>query len=297
MIYYSNLLTIKDNIMPEYKIIPILEKASLDDYVLLFKEAYLGNSKLDASYLDWLYKQNPHGVVIGFDAFFGNDLVGHYAISPQRYRFGSKSFIGALSLNTATHPNHQGKGLFIKLAKATYIKAKSSGIQFIVGVANSQSIYGFIKKLDFKNLGKVRLYLRWRSFMRLDDEMGVDLDELWLQWRLANPSKKYQLVNLDNNFLMLVTSIKKIPFILGSIKKTYLSKIRLNKTNLTRITEWSLIPKLTPYFKYRFSSYWLCMPLLMQPSPWEVIWLTLDETIDDSICQNLIIEGLSMDTF
>ena len=38
--------------------------------------------KLTKEYLYWLYKLNPAGEVIGYNAFFKNRLVSHYALIP-----------------------------------------------------------------------------------------------------------------------------------------------------------------------------------------------------------------------
>ena len=50
------------------------------------------------------------------NAFYNNELVAHYVTIPVVYKFNDKTLNGLLSLNTATKAEHQGKGLFTKLA-------------------------------------------------------------------------------------------------------------------------------------------------------------------------------------
>jgi hypothetical protein len=64
-----------------------------------------------------------------------------------------------------THPNHQGKGLFTKLAKLTYDLAKEEGIEFIFGFPNKNSYPGFIKKLNWVHYNDIVNYkIKIRTF-------------------------------------------------------------------------------------------------------------------------------------
>ncbi|MEN9544092.1 MAG: hypothetical protein RLZZ598_925, partial [Pseudomonadota bacterium] len=178
--------------MPEYAFVPALERASAEDYVHLFEASYGGDDKLSTKYLEWQYLHNPDGRVIGFDAFLGDELAAHYAIIPRCYTLGGAIFKAALSVNTATHPGHQGKGLFIKLAHATYQAAAERGVQFVVGVANAQSVGGFTRKLGFSEVGQVRLHSGFGAPARADEALDLKLSADWLSWRLANPSRRYE---------------------------------------------------------------------------------------------------------
>jgi hypothetical protein len=55
-----------------------------------------------------------------------------------------------LSLNTATAPAFQGKGLFTRLAALTYEAGAAGGFDGVYGVANGNSTPGFIRKLAFQ---------------------------------------------------------------------------------------------------------------------------------------------------
>jgi hypothetical protein len=104
---------------------------ALRKYQLLFERCFPTAFHLKSGYPEWLYKDNPAGSVIGCDAWIDGRLASHYAcIAVDASVFGQpKKFM--LSLNTATDPDFQRKGLFTKLAAETYVRAQIWGwLQF-----------------------------------------------------------------------------------------------------------------------------------------------------------------------
>jgi len=184
-----------------------VEENQLRLYSELFKKCYKRNEHLTYDYLKWLYASNPEGNAIGFDAFFKDQMAAHYVCIPVKYCLNENETRGLLSLNTATHPNHQRKGLFAKLADKTYNFAIENDYKFVIGVANSQSTHGFLKRLGFK-------------FVRpLDIKMGIgypNIDSpkkgrykfyrIWdkdsFYWRNKNPEQCYDLKKVTNNFFV-----------------------------------------------------------------------------------------------
>lgn len=57
--------------------------------------------------------------------------------------------MAAQSGDTMTDPGHQRRGLFMRLAKATYELAKSQGVAFVFGFPNNNSLPGFRDKLGW----------------------------------------------------------------------------------------------------------------------------------------------------
>ena len=93
---------------------------SLIKYCKVLSETFPESNKFNFNYLKWLYRGNPSGVALGFDAFIGEDLVAHYACIPKLMKVNGEPVKTLLSLNTATIKQYQGKGLFTKLAALTY---------------------------------------------------------------------------------------------------------------------------------------------------------------------------------
>lgn len=281
--------------MPNYTLVPALERASIDDYVDLFNKSFGGDDKLNARYLDWQYLRNPDGRVIGFDAFLGDELAAHYATIPRRYGVAGSDHKAALSVNTATHPAHQGKGLFTKLADATYREAAARGVQFIVGVANGQSVGAFTRKLGFTELGRVRLYAGFKAVRAEQEALDLRVTADWLAWRLANPSRRYERVRHADGSTSLSTSLKGIPFRFARIDTQVLQESRVEAAIPAAS---GIVPGLSPYFAASNSvGLRLPLPLKMQPSPWHVIWRSLDAGCDATLASRLRLDGLAMDTF
>lgn len=122
---------------------------SIQRYAELLSLVFPETNKYTAAFLDWQYAQNPDGPVRGMDAFLGTTLAAHYVTIPLNAVMQGKTYRGLLSLNTATHPQHQGKKLFTRLAELTYEAAALDGFDFVIGVANANSTPGFIRKLGF----------------------------------------------------------------------------------------------------------------------------------------------------
>jgi hypothetical protein len=183
------------------------------EYVGLLKNSFAKFSPT-VEYLEWLYRNNPRGNAVGFDAFDGTKLIAHYACIPIKLDGYSKNTL--LSLNTATDPNYQGRGLFVQLAKQTF-EFYGEDFSNVVGVANSKSTGGFLKHLGFSGMGN--LELRYGDLNR--DQIGSKIyTEQELDWRISCPSKPLSarrlgsnMVLVESKFVTLGPSLKSIVFI------------------------------------------------------------------------------------
>jgi GNAT superfamily N-acetyltransferase len=170
-----------------------LDDATLARYGELFAACFPGVGKFTPTYLAWLYLANPDGQAVGFDAWDGERLAAHYVCIPARAWVEGQLARVLLSLNTATHPGYQGKGLFTKLAAMTYEAGAAQGFDGVYGVANANSTPGFVRKLGFQlvrplearvGLGALRHGPRQRP-----EELSFERSwsERSLAWRCANP--------------------------------------------------------------------------------------------------------------
>ena len=134
----------------EYRVQQVcVDEKSLVEIKDLLTVTFPKTDKFTLSYLRWQYKENPLGHIVGFNAYWGSELAAHYVTMPiDMCLFGEKKR-GLLSLNTATHPKHQGKRLFTILAEKTFSWAKEHGYEYVIGVANANSTHGFLKHLGF----------------------------------------------------------------------------------------------------------------------------------------------------
>jgi GNAT superfamily N-acetyltransferase len=174
-----------------------LTDADLQGYCQLMRLVFPAATQYTPAYLAWQYQRNPAGPVVGFNAYAGETLAAHYVTLPIRARLDGQPVKALLSLNTATHPEHQGKKLFTRLAEATYEYAASQGYAFVVGVANANSTPGFTRKLGFQLVAPLEARLGLGELPPEDasftPDFQVDWDAELLRWRLSNPSRTYRL--------------------------------------------------------------------------------------------------------
>ena len=141
-----------------------LNKYNLNQETLpKFKSCFdLNGSPKDIDKIEWQYFKNTEKsnlVEISYDKN-AQKTAGIYAISNVRFKLGDEEMIGAQSLDTIVDINYRGRGLFTKLAKSVYDKAKESNIALVYGFPNGNSIHGFSKKLNWEVLDPVPFLIK-----------------------------------------------------------------------------------------------------------------------------------------
>lgn len=106
-----------------------------------------------------VFETAPFGAVnMGFIARAGAETAAFYGVLPVRMSLHGKQVTVAQSANTMTHPAHQGKGLFTRLARSTYDTAAQEGIPLVFGFPNKNSYPGFKQKLNWQEKGMMTWY-------------------------------------------------------------------------------------------------------------------------------------------
>lgn len=169
------------------------DKTALAEYSALFDACFPGTNRFTTDYLAWLYVNNPDGKAFGFDARDSGILAAHYVCVPARAIINGRLVRVLLSLNTATHPRFQGKGLFTKLAAMTYDAAALVGFEGVYGVANANSTPGFIRKLGFQLVRPLDALIGIGpvGVVHSTPEKPLAFERVWeaasLDWRCASP--------------------------------------------------------------------------------------------------------------
>lgn len=101
------------------------------------------------------YATKPFGAAdIGFLAIARNGQpAAYYGVFPIIVELLGEQLLAAQSGDTMTDPDHQKRGLFIKLAGLSYELAERSGVKFIFGFPNENSLPGFQRKLGWTFCG------------------------------------------------------------------------------------------------------------------------------------------------
>lgn len=215
------------------------------------------------------YLNNPAGKVISFNAFYGEELVAHYACIPYKMEIEDKVVTGLFDMATVTHPDHRGKGLFKKLAQTTYDYAKQNGFEFVLGVANANSFPGYMKYFPFTFVGQMEVKMGLGTKIECDGDktFKVYRDPEIFNWRLdtckANYSRnKNALVGRYNSLVQTY---------MGSFSDTLLDSTKAKDKH------WGFRPKLYVGMGAKFRSLYLTVPKFIKRSPFNLIFLDLTE--------------------
>lgn len=177
-----------------------LDDNEISSLIELFKNAFPKSNKFSKEYLTWQYIDNPMGLAVSFNAYKDKCLVAHYATIPIKMIINNNEKLGLLSLNTATDPQHQGRGLFKELANRTFEYAKEKGYEFVIGAANANSTHGFLKKLGFYLISPLDVKIGIGKIkMKNNPSCYVFWDKESISWRLKNPSSNYYTTNRCTN--------------------------------------------------------------------------------------------------
>jgi hypothetical protein len=265
--------------------------AALAQYAKLLAAAFPKTGKLTVSYLKWLYSNNPVGKVFGYDAYYNDVLVAHYATIPVLYNIKNKDTKGLLSLNTATDKDHRGKGLFTMLAKKTFEDVALTDFKFVIGVANNNSAHGFITNLGFQLISPLDVKTGIGSVEVNPDAsytVKASRSTEFLQWRLSNPSCTYFrkdiyiLSKADKyGFDAQLAQTKNIP-----------EKVPLVKKKYTLLTVWI---GLCPAIKKR--GIFFNLPNKLKPSPLLLIFKDLTGNIGTLTKDDFFFELIDFDAY
>jgi len=122
------------------------KETDISEIVKVLK-ASLGEDQLELSEKVWHYKHidNPFGKSIVLIAVENEKIIGVRAFMRWEWKYASNKYSALRAVDTATHPQHQGKGIFKKLTLKAVELAKSNNDNFIFNTPNEQSRPGYLK--------------------------------------------------------------------------------------------------------------------------------------------------------
>lgn len=123
-------------------------------------KASLGEQELPLSEDIWCYKHvlNPFGKSLVLVAEDNNKIIGVRAFMRWKWQLGEKNFSAFRAVDTATHPNHQGRGIFRKLTMKAVEIAKEEGNHYIFNTPNDKSRPGYLK-MGWEIIDKIKVQL------------------------------------------------------------------------------------------------------------------------------------------
>lgn len=220
-----------------------IKKADFSDIPRIVKllKASLGD-ELPVSEEIWNYKHidNPFGKSIVLLAEEEGKLAGVRAFMRWKWQKKEKIYSCLRAVDTATHPNFRGRGIFKQLTLKAVEIAKAEGDHFVFNTPNDQSRPGYLK-MGWEQAGEIRVGLKpaigsfwkiwkngeqysfsgdlqltgaeslleeWSNTLVKSNEFFTPKSAEYLVWRYTkNPLQKYQ-IHFENDL-----------FIAGCIRK------------------------------------------------------------------------------
>lgn len=126
-----------------------------DEYQILTLYKQVNESEMALAHWTWKFAKGPFGKSMIKLMFDDEKLIGFYAAMPMNVQVQEKLIKAAISVNTMTHPDYWGHGIFAYLGEEAYRVCEQKGVKFVYGFPNSNIYQSRIKKLEWKGFGKM----------------------------------------------------------------------------------------------------------------------------------------------
>jgi GNAT superfamily N-acetyltransferase len=123
---------------------------------------WLPNEHFD-SFFSWKHEENPFGPSPGWVAVDRGSVVGFRTFLRWEYeRADGEVHRAVRAVDTATHPDHQGRGIFRQLTLRALDELAQEGVGFVFNTPNSQSRPGYLK-MGWTEVGRLPTSVRLTS--------------------------------------------------------------------------------------------------------------------------------------
>jgi GNAT superfamily N-acetyltransferase len=133
--------------------------------VLELLAASLGVSVDDhyEAFFDWKHARNPFGRSPAWLALDDCRVVGFRTFMRWEHQTTRGEVVPAVrAVDTATHPSHQGRGIFRRLTLQALDDLRAQGVAFVFNTPNDQSRPGYLK-MGWRAVGRLEASVRVRS--------------------------------------------------------------------------------------------------------------------------------------
>lgn len=118
--------------------------------VLALLQASLGWVPDDAyaRFFAWKHRESPFGASpawVAVDTAAGDRVVGFRTFTRWRFARGDTLVDAVRAVDTATHPDHQGRGIFTLLTRHALDELAAEGVAFVFNTPNERSRPGYLK--------------------------------------------------------------------------------------------------------------------------------------------------------
>lgn len=117
----------------------------------------------------WKHAENAFGPSPAWVACDGDRLAGFRTLMRWEFRAGEGVARAVRAVDTATHPDYQGRGLFTRLTLQAIDELATEGVDFVFNTPNDQSRPGYLK-MGWQVVGRLPTLVRptrWRHVARI----------------------------------------------------------------------------------------------------------------------------------
>ena len=119
-----------------------------------------------ARFLTWKHRENVFGPSPGWLALDGPRLVGFRTFLRWEFTDGGATRRAVRAVDTATHPDYRGRGIFSRLTLLALEELRDDGVAFVFNTPNDQSRPGYLK-MGWSAIGRLPTRFRPRSLPAL----------------------------------------------------------------------------------------------------------------------------------
>jgi GNAT superfamily N-acetyltransferase len=114
------------------------------------------------AFFRWKHHENPAGPSLAWVAVEEGRILAFRTFLRWELRRGAESVRAVRAVDTATHPDAQGRGLFRMLTMHAVEAAREDGVAFVFNTPNTQSRPGYLK-MGWRDVGRLPVAMRPRS--------------------------------------------------------------------------------------------------------------------------------------
>lgn len=152
-----------------------------ENAVLELIEAALGRrpDPRNAAFFAWKHRENAFGASPAWVAVDGDRLVGLRILMRWEFDTPAGPVRAVRAVDTATHPEYQGQGIFSALTRRAVEDLRADGVGFVFNTPNDKSRPGYLK-MGWREVGQLPAAMRPASVARLPRIAAARVPaELW----------------------------------------------------------------------------------------------------------------------
>lgn len=129
--------------------------------ILELMRASLGTGSIPRSeaFWRWKHEENPFGRSPTWVAVDGERIVGLRVFMRWQFHVDGREVSAVRAVDTATHPEYQGRGIFRRLTTALADALHQEGVAFIFNTPNEKSLPGYLK-MGWQHVARVPLWIK-----------------------------------------------------------------------------------------------------------------------------------------